>query len=86
MPNRSRHQTQHEALISGKYEKALSIVQQLTASSGIQPSREQKLQVVYNDGFSPVHGPHPKNRPVTYMNFVTNFMHEYSSYMLVISK
>jgi len=45
MPNRSRHQTQHEALISGKYEKALSIVQQLTASSGIQPSREQKLQL-----------------------------------------
>ncbi|KAI8575818.1 hypothetical protein K450DRAFT_180252 [Umbelopsis ramanniana AG] len=45
MPDRSRHPSHHEALISSKYEKALSIVQQLTASSGIQPSREQKLQL-----------------------------------------
>ncbi|KAJ2958929.1 hypothetical protein NQZ79_g5535 [Umbelopsis isabellina] len=45
MPKRSRHQSPHEALISSKYEKALLLVQQLTASSGIQPSKEQKLQL-----------------------------------------
>jgi hypothetical protein len=45
MPNQSRQPTHHEALITSKYEKALSIVQQLTASSGFQPSRDQKLQV-----------------------------------------
>jgi hypothetical protein len=52
MPNRSRLQSQHEVLISSKYEKALSMVQQLTASSGIHPSKEQKLQVLPDDAKS----------------------------------